>query len=126
MAVITMSMSSMAGPVTIMTSPPPATVKTDLTSEGAEVRHHAVSDVRHLDQAGVVSLGDQRTVGDAQPRHVDINHVAANLHRGELYPEDTVAGVDHFVRDVPLLRTYNEYLRHVLHDKAPSDVGRKC
>ena len=97
-----------------------------ITSEGAKVCHHAVSDVRHLDQAGVVSLGDQRTVGDAQPRHVDINHVAADLHCGELYPEDTVAGVDHFVRDVPLLRTYNEYLRHVLHDKAPSDVSRKC
>ena len=110
--VITISMSSLAGLVTIMTPTTTTTttttsVKIDLTSESAEVRHHAVGDVRHLDQAGVVSLGDEGTVGDTQPRHVDINHVAANLHRGELYPEDTVAGVDDFVRDVSLLRACN-------------------
>ena len=110
MMVITISMSSLAGLVTIMTPTTTTTttsVKTDLTSEGAEVRHHAVGDVRHLDQAGVVSLGDEGTVGDTQTRHVDINHVAPNLHRGELYPEDTVAGVDDFVRDVSLLRACN-------------------
>ena len=91
MAVITMSMSSMAGPVTIMTSPPPATVKTDLTSEGAEVRHHAVPDVRHFDEARVVRLSYQGAVGDAEAADSHVDHVAADLDCGELDPEHPVA-----------------------------------
>ena len=77
---------------------------TSLTSEGAQVGHDPVTDVRHLDQAGVVGLGNEGTVGDTQTRHVDVDHVAADLHRGELNPEHAVAGVNNFVWDVSLFR----------------------
>ena len=71
-----------------------------LTSEGAEVCHDSIRDVGDLDEGGIVGLGDEGTVGDTEAGHGDVNDVAANLHRGELDPEDSITRVHHLVRYV--------------------------
>ena len=79
------------------------------TSESAEISDDPVRDIRDLDESGVVGLGDERRVGDGQAADLDVDHVAADLDRGELDAEATVSLVHDLVRDVrPLLRTWSE------------------
>ena len=72
----------------------------DLTPESAELSDDAVLDVGDPDEAGVVGLGDQRRVGHGEAAHGDVDHVGADLDRGELDAEAAVALLDHLVGDV--------------------------
>ena len=76
-----------------------------LTSKSAEVCHNSIRDVSDLDERGIVGLGYEGAVGDAEASHGDVYHVAAHLHGGELNPEHPVTGVNHLVGNVTFLWT---------------------